>query len=172
MCANAQRDGRPAGHRWRPLFDAAKFGWRPLLDCRAVTLPRREIRCNLQGCRKLANISQPLVDRSSPYRGRVEEILLFNNFFLPLSICASVATISPDKVVRRCRDGDFVLPVPTCRTFQTCIQNSHYGYTNTMYGSVVAWRLKCGAFVGVYVKTVWTLFICHEDVGLYAVKRL
>jgi len=24
--ANAQRDGRPAKHRWRPLFNAAKFG--------------------------------------------------------------------------------------------------------------------------------------------------
>jgi len=23
--ANAQRDGRPAEHRWRPLFNAAKF---------------------------------------------------------------------------------------------------------------------------------------------------
>ena len=30
MWANAQRDGRPAEHRWRPLFNAAKFGWRPL----------------------------------------------------------------------------------------------------------------------------------------------
>jgi len=27
MRANAQRDGRPAEHRWRPLFNAAKFGW-------------------------------------------------------------------------------------------------------------------------------------------------
>ena len=26
MCANAQRDGRPAEYRWRPLFNAAKFG--------------------------------------------------------------------------------------------------------------------------------------------------
>jgi len=26
MWANAQRDGRPAEHRLRPLFDAAKFG--------------------------------------------------------------------------------------------------------------------------------------------------
>jgi len=26
MLANAQRDGRPAEHRWRPLFNAAKFG--------------------------------------------------------------------------------------------------------------------------------------------------
>ena len=24
--ANAQRDGRPAEHRWRPVFNAAKFG--------------------------------------------------------------------------------------------------------------------------------------------------
>ena len=48
--ANAQRDGRPAEYRWRPLFNAAKFGWRPLLECRAVTLPKRETRWNLQGC--------------------------------------------------------------------------------------------------------------------------
>ena len=44
MWANAQRDGRTAEHTWRPLFNAAKFGLRSLLDCRAVTLPRRESR--------------------------------------------------------------------------------------------------------------------------------
>jgi len=27
-----QRDGRPVEYRWRPLFNAAKFGWRPILD--------------------------------------------------------------------------------------------------------------------------------------------
>jgi len=26
MWANAERDGRPAEHKWRPLFNAAKFG--------------------------------------------------------------------------------------------------------------------------------------------------
>ena len=26
MWANAQPDGRPAKHRWRPLFNAVKFG--------------------------------------------------------------------------------------------------------------------------------------------------
>jgi len=26
MWANAQPDGRPDEHRWRPLFNAAKFG--------------------------------------------------------------------------------------------------------------------------------------------------
>ena len=37
------------------------------LECRAVTLPRRETRWNLQGCPKLANGSHPPVGRSSPY---------------------------------------------------------------------------------------------------------
>jgi len=46
MWANAQGDGRPAEYRWRPLFNAAKFGWRPLLECRAITLSRRETRWN------------------------------------------------------------------------------------------------------------------------------
>ena len=69
MWANAQRDGRPAEYRWRPLLNAAKLGWRPrpLLECRAVTLPRRKTRWNLQGCPKLANRSQPLVGRRSSY---------------------------------------------------------------------------------------------------------
>jgi len=46
MWANAQRDGRPAKYRWFPLFNATKFGWRPLSECRAVTMPRRETRWN------------------------------------------------------------------------------------------------------------------------------
>ena len=46
MWADAQRDGRPAEYRWRPLFNAAKCGSRLglLLEYRAVTLPRRETR--------------------------------------------------------------------------------------------------------------------------------
>jgi len=59
MWANAQRDGRPAEYRWRRLFNAAKFGWRPLLERRAVTVPRRETRWNLLACPKLPNGSQP-----------------------------------------------------------------------------------------------------------------
>jgi len=55
-----QRDGRPAEHRWRPLFNAAKFGWRPLLECRAVTLPRYETHWNLLRCPKLRKRSHPL----------------------------------------------------------------------------------------------------------------
>jgi len=44
MWANAQHDGRPAEYRWRPLFNAAKFGGRPLLECSSGTLLRRETR--------------------------------------------------------------------------------------------------------------------------------
>jgi len=39
MWAIAQRDGRPAEYRWRPVLNTAKFGSRPLLDYREVTLP-------------------------------------------------------------------------------------------------------------------------------------
>ena len=80
MWANAQRDGRPAEYRWRPLFNAAKFGWRPLLECRAVMLPRRETRWKLQGCPKLANFSA-VRPKFTTLWGHLEEILLLNKFF-------------------------------------------------------------------------------------------
>jgi len=69
MWANVQRVGRPAEHRWRPLFNAAKVGWRQLIKCCAVTLPRHDTRWNMMGCLKPANQSQPLVGWSSPYWG-------------------------------------------------------------------------------------------------------
>jgi len=43
--------------------------------------------------------------------GHVEEVLLLNKFFFRLSTDALVAKIWPDKVVRWCRDGDFLRPV-------------------------------------------------------------
>jgi len=39
MWANAQPDGRPAEHRWCPLFNAAKFGGRPLLHRVSKNVP-------------------------------------------------------------------------------------------------------------------------------------
>ena len=78
MWANAQRDGSPAKYRWRSLFNAAKYGWHPLLECHAVILPRCETSWNLQGCPKLTKRSQPPACQSSPYYGdpgHVEEIL-------------------------------------------------------------------------------------------------
>ena len=108
MWANAQRDGRPAEYRWHPLFNATKFGWRPLVQCRAATLSKRETHWNLQGCLKLAKRSQPVVDRSSPYYEDMwRRYCCLTNLF-QLSICALVAKIWPDKVAPWCQDGDFL----------------------------------------------------------------
>jgi len=110
MWANAQRDGRPAVYRWRPLFNAAKFGWRPLLECRAVMLPSRETRWNYLGCPKLTKWSQPLVGRSSPYC----EDMWRRQFFPTVDTCLSCEDIARQScaMVRRWRFfGSFLRPV-------------------------------------------------------------
>jgi len=132
MWANAQCDGRPATYRWRLLFNTAKFGWRPLLECRAVTLPRRETRWNLLGCRKPANRSQSLVGRSSPYCedmwGRHR---CLTSFFPNVDTCLSCKDIARQicaMVPRWQIFGDFLVlhfQRAECSTFQTCILNSH-----------------------------------------------
>jgi len=95
MWANSQRDGRPAEYRWRPLFNAAKFGWRPLLECRAVTLPRHETRWNLHGCPKLTKRSQPLVSRSSPYcKDMWRRYCCLTSFFPIVDTCLSCKDIA------------------------------------------------------------------------------
>jgi len=86
MWANAQRDGRAGEYMWRPLFNAAKFGWRRLLECRAVMLPRRKTRRNPL---KFAGVPQTRQQISAvadvhhiirTYGGG----LLFNKFFFPI----------------------------------------------------------------------------------------
>ena len=95
MWANAHRDGRPAEYRWRPLFNAAKFGWRPMLEWRAVTLLRRETRWNLQGCPKLTKWSQSLVGRSSPYSGDMwRRYCCLTSFFPIVNTCLSCEDIA------------------------------------------------------------------------------
>ena len=95
MWANAQHDGRPAEYRRNPLFNATKFGWRPLLECRAVTLSRRETRWNLQGCPKLANRSQPSVGRSSPYYQHMwRRYRCLTSFFPIVNTCFSSEDIA------------------------------------------------------------------------------
>jgi len=107
MWADAQRDGRPAEYRWRPLFNVAKFDWRPILECCAVTLQRRESRWNYLGCPQTTGlISAASGPKFTILWRHVEEILLLNKF-LRSSIRALVAKIQPDKIVRWCPDGDF-----------------------------------------------------------------
>jgi len=132
MWANAQRDGLLAEYRWLSLFNAAKFGWRPLLECRAATQPRREARWNLQGCSKLPNRSQPLVGRSSPYYEDMwRRHWCLTSFFPTVDTCLSCEDIARQSCVMVPRwriFGDFwVLHFQrtACSTFQTCILNSH-----------------------------------------------
>ena len=54
-----------------PSIQRPKVWLTPTTRCRAVTLPRRETRWNLQECLKLPDRSQPLVGRSSPYCGNM-----------------------------------------------------------------------------------------------------
>ena len=114
MWANAQPDGHPAEHRWRPLFNAAKFGWRPLLECRAVTLPRRETHWNLQGCLKLPNRSQPLVGRrSSYYHDMWRGYCCLTSFFPIVNTCLSSKDIGRQNCAM----------VPKWRFFASCVSS-------------------------------------------------
>jgi len=112
----------PCRIRVAPLFNAAKFSWRPLLECRAVTLSYRETRWNLLWW-------------------HVGEILLFNKFFPIVDTCLSsedTARQSCLMVHRRRIFGDFLSPVfqrAPCSTFQTCILTSHSDHS--MCGSMV-----------------------------------
>jgi len=115
MWANAQHDGRPAECRWRPLFNAAKFGWCPLLECHAVTLPRSETRWNLQGCPKLMKRSQPLVGWSSAYCGDMwRRYCCLTSSFPIVDTCLSCENIAQQScgmVPRWGLFGDFLHPV-------------------------------------------------------------
>ena len=110
MWANAQRDGCPAEYRWRPLFNASKFGWRPPLECRA----RCETRWNLQGCPKLPDWSQLLVGRSSAYCGDIwRRYCCLTSFFQIVNACLScedIARQSCTMVRRWWLFGDFLHP--------------------------------------------------------------
>jgi len=114
MWANAQRDGCPAEYRWRPLFNAAKFGWRPLLECRAVMLPRRGTCWNLQGCPNLANRSQPLVGQSSQYYQNMRRRRCCLTGFSPIvDTCLSFDDIARQSCAM----------VPKWRFFASCISS-------------------------------------------------
>ena len=114
LWANAQRDGRPAEYRWRPLFNAAKFGERIILHCRAVMLWRRETRWNLLGCPKLLDRSQPLVGQRSPYYQDMWRVYCCLTRFFPTVDtclnCEDIARYSCTMVRRWQLFGDFLHP--------------------------------------------------------------
>jgi len=123
MWANAQRDGRPAEYRWRPLLNAAKSGRRPPLECHAVTLPRRESRWNLQGCSKLTNRCQPLVGQISPYYEDMWRRYRFLTFFPIVDTCLSCEDIARQSCAM----------VPKWRFFALCISASRVQHISDVH---------------------------------------
>ena len=101
----------------------------PLLECSAVTLPRRETRSNLQGCPKLANRSQPLVGQSSPYYQNMwRRYCCLTSFFPIVDTCLSSEDIARQSCAMVPKLRFFcVLYIQrtACSTFQTCILKSH-----------------------------------------------
>ena len=135
MWANAQRDGRPAKHRWRRrlLFNAPKVWLTPTNRVPCSNAAKTQNPLKFAGA---PQTPEPISAVSGPkftiLRGHVQEVLLLKQMFFQLSIYALVAKTQPNKVVRCCRDGDFLrhfcvlyFQPAACSTFQTCILNSH-----------------------------------------------
>jgi len=104
----------------------------PLLECREVTLPRRETHWNVLGCSKLANRFQPLVGRSLPYCEDMWRRHCCLASFFPIVDtflnCDDIARHTCAMVPRWRTFSDFwVLHLQRagCSTFQTCILDSH-----------------------------------------------
>ena len=105
MWANAQRDGRLAEYRWRPLFNAAKFGWRPLPCSNAAKMPNPLKFAGVPQTNETIivtvldelNGSQSLVGRSSPYYGDMwRRYCCLTNFFpiVDRPVCLSCEDIA------------------------------------------------------------------------------
>jgi len=120
MWASAQRDGRPAEYRWRPLFNAAAW-LTPRVPCSNAAKARNPLK--FAGVPKHANRSQPLVGRSSPYCDDMwRRYCCLAAFFPIVDTCLSCEDIARQicAIVPRWRFwGDFLGPAfPPC-----CVQH-------------------------------------------------
>jgi len=114
MWADAKRDGRPVEYRWRPLFNAAKLGWRQLLstvqwrcqDAKSVDISWGAPNYRIDLSRYLA---------SSPHCGNMwRRYCCLTSFFPIVDMCLSwedIARQSCAMVPRRRICGDFLHPV-------------------------------------------------------------
>jgi len=81
MWVNAQRDGRPAEYRWRPLFNVAKFADATTRGpCGNATKTRNPLKFTgvPQTRQEISAASGP---KFTVLSEDVEDVLLFNNFF-------------------------------------------------------------------------------------------
>ena len=105
MWANAQRDGRPAEYRWRPLSDAAVW----LTPTTGVPCSNAVKMRNPLKFAGMPQIGQPISAVSGPkfaiLWGHVEEVLVLNKFFPIVNTCLSCEDIARQScaMVRRWR---------------------------------------------------------------------
>ena len=118
MWANAQRDGRPADYRWRPLLNAAVW-----------LTPTTRVPCS-NAAKKLYGVPQTN-ERISAASGpkftilweHVGEILLLNKFFSDCRYMPHLRRYSPTNLCDGAKMAIFcVLYIQraACSTFQTC----------------------------------------------------
>jgi len=138
MWANAQRDGRPAKYRWRPLFNVAVW----LTPTTGVPCSNAAKTWNALKFAGVHQTGKPISAASGPkftiLSGHVEEVLLFNKFFLIVDTCLSCADIARQICAMVPWWRFFLRPVFSASRVQhvsDCILNSYWGHT--MCGSMV-----------------------------------
>jgi len=131
MWANAQRDGRFAEYRWRHMFNAAKFGRRPLYRVPCSNTAKTQNPLKFAGVpQTLEPISAVvgLLGRSSPYYEDMwRRYCCLTSLFPIVDTCLSCKDRPIARpscaIMRRWRIfGDFLCPVfqqAACSTFQT-----------------------------------------------------
>ena len=88
MWANAQRDGRPAEYRWRPLLNAAVFWLTPTTRVPCSNAAKKRNPLKLPGVPQTnETISAASGPKFTILWGHVEEILLLNKFFPIVDTC-------------------------------------------------------------------------------------
>ena len=105
MWANAQRDGRPAEYRWRPLFNAAVWLTPTTrVQCSNAAKTRNQLKFGgvPQTNETISAVSAP---KFTILCGHLEDILLLTNFFPIVDICLSCEDIARQScgMVPRCR---------------------------------------------------------------------
>ena len=95
MCPNAQRDGRPAEYRWRPLFNAAVW-LTPTTRVPCSNAAKMRNPLKLHGVPKTnETISAASGLKFTILWGHVEEILLLNKFFPIVDTCLTTTAAQP-----------------------------------------------------------------------------
>jgi len=128
MWANAQRDGRPAEYRWRPLFNAAVWLTPTArVSCSNAAKTRNPLKfAGVPQTRQwISVVSKP---KFTILSGHMEEVLLFNKFFPIVDACLSSEDIARQSCATVQKWRFFCVLYfqrAACSTFHTYILNSH-----------------------------------------------